>query len=210
MSFDFRKPPQTPDGRPIVTTAVAIDDNEQVILPRTTSSGDQVSSLSGSDGLIIDVVESDEGNRLLVEANISTPIEERKYDTRITEWDSNICIPNNSWTDVYTLDTVDSVFYGSIFHLNSRNLYFRMIVNGETAIDLDLEELYEQYHLRCKGGGSSSGNCSEVVDWPLVCFSTNRWRLRANTTVVSSSIVLRLKAKSGTKKVYRGMSWWGV
>lgn len=166
-----------------------------------------------------ETVQSDDKNYLISGKdvnNIIRPLNVRpsggviggQYDTRLSTWDLAPMNIGDSWETVYTLSTTNSVFYGAIFQTNCDHMLFRLYINGELSMSVDLGELSSDYKLG-HGGGKNDATYSK---WPLSSYFINRWILKPNPILVNSSVYIQLKLDyhNSNKRLERGLTWWGI
>lgn len=134
---------------------------------------------------------------------------------KLVRWDNDdIAVGNSSFQDVYSI-TGSAIFMGCIFHLNTDDMYFRVVIDDVTTIDLDLKEVKEDFVL---ASGSSSvddsgrGRNGSVSSRIVGCiglreYDNKRWAYCPPVPIdVVVSLKIQMKCKSGSKKIYRGLS----
>lgn len=136
---------------------------------------------------------------------------------KLIRWSSgNISIGSGSWTDVYTTTETTSLFLGCVFHTNTDKIDFRIVVDGDTVIDLDLDEMKDDFVLTTGGGAddSDSGGGS-YMSRSVGCiglreYDKNRWAYCPPIPIrFSTNVKIQMKSQSGNKKIYRAMTSLG-
>jgi len=134
---------------------------------------------------------------------------------KIVRWNAGtINVASTAFQDVYTI-TGPACFYGCIFHLNTEKMDFRVVINGEVVIDLDLKELKDDFNLNSGGGESSDDSSSQssgASNRSIGCigireYDSKRWSYCPPTPInVTVDLKIQMKAHSGTKKIERALT----
>jgi len=124
-------------------------------------------------------------------------------DQRYESWSIPQLSLTGSYQTVWQKASANAAFYESIFHLSSDRVDFRVEVDGVEVAEFDLSEMAGDFFLSTTG--SSDGG-----EFPIVEYHSNRWRFRPLIPMrVGSDITFQMKAQTGNKTLYRGMSVWG-
>lgn len=116
----------------------------------------------------------------------------RQYIDRVT---STINVPTGSWTDIFSI-TGDSVLFEVLLHINTDNMDFRLLVDGDEDVLLDLDELHDDFKLR-RDDKRRPGAV-------MVEYENKLWRYRPMMPQLCPvSLKVQLRSQSGTKKCYR-------
>ena len=132
----------------------------------------------------------------------------RNIQPKYTMWSADQTLTTASYTTVWSgnSDTyVKGAFYEAIWQLNSDKILIQVIVNSITILDLDLEELSNDFKLESNG-------ISNLV-FSLQKYGTQRWIFRPPSPIridKNSSVSIKMKVKTGNDKLLvRGLSVWG-
>lgn len=124
------------------------------------------------------------------------------------EWTKNQSI-GTDWVTVWTTNVVDfkSKFYHAVWQINSSNMRVRLIYDNQTALDLNLDELSQDFKL--------SSPYSPANEFILIEYhNPGRWMLKPPEpfyTNIGSSISIDMKSTQNNK-IYilsRGITVWG-
>lgn len=98
-------------------------------------------------------------------------------------------------------------FYEAIWHVSSDDCAVRVEVDGEEILSLSMSELSDDFKV-----GDAPNDIEPVFElFSIMEYKVNRWRFRPPFELISKAdITIQMKAESGTKTLYRGLSVWGV
>lgn len=140
----------------------------------------------------------------------------------LEEWDNdNINVGSGSWDEVYTL-TGPATFFGCMFQLNTDDMYFRAVrydgSSEENCIDVDLEELKDDYKFKAGGGGDDSdsdnggGSGRFLSSIGIGEYDNKKWKYQPPAPIrikEGEELRIKMKSHSGTKKIYRALTSYG-
>lgn len=88
--------------------------------------------------------------------------------------------------------------WGFLLHTNTDAYYLKVTADSVDVIDMDIEELADDYKLRSMSG--------KMVPWWIYEYDQNRLSVRFPEPIdAATSISIQVKSKSGDKELYRGL-----
>jgi len=125
-------------------------------------------------------------------------------------WTTTQSVTSGAWLDVYSNSTVDSVVYGLVFHTSTNEMLMRVELDATVILDLDLEEIYNDFKLEPGPGLGNDDGGSWGAHAPFIsAYNENRFRFQPPDPMsFATSFKVQLKAKAGTKTLERGITTW--
>ena len=99
--------------------------------------------------------------------------------------------------------TNSHAFHRAVFQTNSNKLLLQVNVGGLTILDVDLQEIDQNFKLNC-------GN-NDVL-FTIAEYQNNLWIYEPSSIIMfeaGETTAFKFKSKQGNKQVLRGMSEWG-
>lgn len=113
---------------------------------------------------------------------------------------------SGSFQTVYSITGSQKYFHQAIWQADSISYDVQVIVNGEEIMNLDFEELDNDYRVAAI---KTTETTNIQSNFDIIRYDTNRWIWRpAVPFEIENGLEIKMRANSGTVEVLRGIGVW--